>query len=188
MALWALPTGPKASGFCAMKIVHLIPLLFAASSLAGSDSDKRPSGSDSLTVTTAAVDEKTALANFKNDIESTAKWAEEKQKTAGADPAAGIAMVGELVAKFTGIRTDGLPEDLKAAWAEMTGVMKAFGDLFKGMPKMDPAKPDEAVKAFGELMPKMMALQTKAEPIAKKLEEVGKKYGLDLKKVGPGGN
>ena len=133
------------------------------------------------------MDEKTALANFKTEIESTAKWIEEKQKTAGADPAAGIAMVGEIVSKFKSIKTDGLPADLKATWGEMTGVMAEFGDIFKGLPKPDPAKPDEAMKAFGEIMPKMMAVQGKIEPIAKKLEELGKKYGLDLSKVAPGG-
>ena len=42
------------------------------------------------------------------------------------------------------------------------------------------------MKAMGELMPKMMAIQAKMEPAAKKLEEVGKKYGLDMTKVAPG--
>ena len=169
-----------------MKLTSFIPLIIATACFAGADTDKKPDGAGSTTAVPASADEKTAIANFKGEVESTAKWIEEKQKTAGGDPAAGIAMIGEIVAKFKGIKTDGLPEDLKAAWADMTGLMTDFGVIFKDV-KIDASKPDEATKALGEIMPKIMAIQTKAEPIAKKLEEVGKKYGLDLKKVGPGG-
>lgn len=42
------------------------------------------------------------------------------------------------------------------------------------------------MKAFGKIMPKMMALQAKVEPIGRKLEEVGKNYGIDLSKVASG--
>ena len=94
-------------------------------------------------------------------------------------------MVGEIVTKFKGIKTDGLPADLKGAWGEMTVVMTEMGDIFKGMPTAKPDKPEDAMKAMGEIMPKMMAIQAKMEPAAKKLEEVGKKYGLDMTKVAP---
>ena len=157
-----------------MKLIHNIAIVVATALF-------------TLTGCNKAPDEKTALANFKTEVESTSKWVEEKQKTDGADPVKGMAMVGEIVSKFKSIKTDGLPADLKATWGEMTGVMAEFGDIFKGLPKPDPAKPDEAMKAFGEIMPKMMAVQGKIEPIAKKLEELGKKYGLDLSKVAPGG-
>lgn len=130
--------------------------------------------------------EETTIANFKTEVEDVTKWIEEKQKTvATTDPAAGIAMVGEIVTKFQAIKTDGLPADLKSAWGEMTGVIGEMGDIFKGMPTANPDKPEDAMKAFGELMPKLMAIQAKMEPAAKKLDEVGKKYGLDLSKVAP---
>ncbi len=170
-----------------MKLIHLIPLLLATACFAANEPDKVPGAADAVGTASVTVEEKAALANFKTEIESTTKWIEDKQKTDGADPVKGIAMIGEIVAKFKDIKTEGLPADLKTAWSEMTGVITEFGDLFKGLPKINPEKPDEAMKSFGEIMPKMMALQTKGEPIAKKLEEVGKKYGLDLKKVGPGG-
>jgi hypothetical protein len=132
------------------------------------------------------VDEKTALANFKTEVENVGKWIEEKQKTAPADPAAGMAMMGEMVAKFKSIKTDGLPADLKGTWGEMSGALTEMSDLFKGMPTSKPDKPEDAMKALGEIMPKMMAMQAKIEPIGKKLEELGKKYGLDLSKIGQG--
>ena len=43
------------------------------------------------------------------------------------------------------------------------------------------------MKAMTDIGPKMMGIMAKAEPIVKKLEETGKKYGLDMSKVGPGG-
>jgi hypothetical protein len=139
-----------------------------------------------LTGCNKAPDEKAALANFKTEVENTTKWMEENDKAAKTDPVQGLAKVGELVAKFKSIKTDGLPADLKAAWGEMTGLMTEFGDVFKGI-KIDPAKPEDAMKVFAEIGPKMMALEEKGKPVAKKLEELGKKYGLDLKKIGPGG-
>ena len=130
--------------------------------------------------------EKNAIANFKTEVESVGKWIEEKQKSVQTDPAAGMAMMGEMVGKFKAIKTDGLPADLKGAWGEMGGVMTEMGEIFKGMPTAKPDKPEDAMKAMGELMPKIMAIQSKMEPAAKKLEEVGKKYGLDMSKVAPG--
>jgi len=170
-----------------MKLTHTIPLIIATACFAITGCNKKSGGTDAGGTPPKAVDEKTAIANFKTDIEGAKKWMESQDKAASADPVKGMEMVGAMVAKFKGIKTDGLPADLKATWGEMTGVMSEFGDLFKGLPKVDPAKPDEAMKAFGELMPKMMAIQAKGEPIAKKLEELGTKYGIDLKKVGPGG-
>jgi len=154
---------------------HLRPtvLLLAATSLAFSACNNNP-------------DEKTAVANFKTEVETVGKWIEEKQQTAGQDPAAAATMVGEIIAKLKGIKTEGLPADLKGAWDEMGVVMTEMGELFKSMPKIDASKPEEMSKVMGEFMPKMMAIQAKVEPVAKKLEEIGKKYGLDMTKVAPG--
>ena len=169
----ALPSQAKPSASRRMKLIHNIAIVVATALF-------------TLTGCNKAPDEKTAIANFKTEIESTTKWMEEKQKDAGADPVKGTAVVGEIVAKFKSIKTDGLPADLKAAWGEMAGVMTEFGEVFKGLPKVDPAKPEDAMKAFGEIGPKMMAIEEKGKPIAKKLEELGKKYGIDMSKVGPG--
>jgi hypothetical protein len=140
-----------------------------------------------FTACNKAVDEKTAIANFKAEVEGVTKWADEKSKASSADPMAGMSAVGEIVGKFKAIKTDGLPADLKAAWGEMTVVLGEMGDIFKNMPKIDASKPEDMGKMMEDFMPKMMAIQAKMEPVGKKLEELGKKYDIDLKKVANGG-
>ena len=174
-----------------MKQLKTSALLAAAISFAFTACDKKTAAGDagkpaSPAPKPAVVDEKTALATFKADVESVGKWIEEKQKSAPPDPAAGMAMMGEIVLKVKSIRTDGLPSDLKGAWGEMNGALDEMGTIFKGLPTAKPDKPEDAMKAFGEIMPKMMAVQAKMEPISKKLQEVGTKYGLDMSKVAPG--
>ena len=173
-----------------MKRTQITALFAAAIAFAFAACDNKSADTGTGKPTDAAkpavVDEKTAIANFKSEVEGVTKWIEEKQKTAAADPAAGMAMVGEIVSKFKGIKTDGLPADLKGAWGDMSGVMGEMGEIFKGMPTAKPDKPEDAMKAMVELMPKMEAIQAKMGPAAKKLEEVGKKYGLDMTKVAPG--
>jgi hypothetical protein len=164
-----------------MKIQSIPAIVAIAASLALMGCDKKPAGGGA-----PVVDEKTAIANFKAEVESVGKWIEEKQKTEPADPAAGAAMMGEVIGKIKAVKTDGLPADLKDAWGEMGVVLTEMGELFKGMPTGATDKPEDAMKALGEMMPKMMAMQAKMEPISKKLEEVGKKYGLDMSKVAPG--
>jgi hypothetical protein len=156
-----------------MKYLKTSALLVAALSFAFMGCNKAP-------------DEKTAIANFKSEIESVGKWIEEK-KPAANDPASAGQTVSEIIAKLKAVKTDGLPADLKAAWAEMNTVLTEMGEVFKSMPKIDASKPEEMGKVMGEFMPKMMAIQAKVEPVAKKLEEVGKKYELDMTKVAPGG-
>ncbi len=152
-----------------MKLTHILPAIIATAIFTFTGCNKAP-------------DEKTALANFKADVEGFAKWADEKGKAAKSDPAAGMKMMGELVDKLKAIKTDGLPADLKGAWGEFSGVLGEMADIFKGV-KLD--KPDDAMKVMGDLMPKITAVQGKLEPVMKKLTEVGKKYELDMTKVGP---
>jgi hypothetical protein len=160
-------------------------LLAATIAFAFAACDKKSANAPAGDTKPAVVDEKTAIANFKSEVETVGAWIEEKQKTAPTDPAAGIVMMNEIIAKLKGVKTDGLPADLKGAWDEMGGVMTEMGEIFKGMPTTKPEKPEDAMKAMGEIMPKMMAAQAKMEPAAKKLDEIGKKYGLDMSKVAP---
>lgn len=170
-----------------MKIKSTLTLVAVAACFTLTGCDKKPAtGGSESNPAPAVVDEKTAIANFKSDVESASKWIEEKQKSVVSDSAAGVALMGEIIAKLKAIKTDGLPADLKGAWSDMGGVMTEMGDIFKNMPPKTPEKPEDAMKAMGEIMPKMMALQAKMEPAAKKLQEVGVKYGLDMSKVAPG--
>ncbi len=164
-----------------MKLIHSIPLIIATACLAITGCDKK-------------IDEKTAIANFKTDVENFSKWAKEKSAAAKTDPVAGIAMMGELSSKFKSIKTDGLPTDLKSAWTEMGGVLGEMADLFKDLKIPKAEKPEDNEKAMAALFPKMMelapkmeAIKKKGDPIMKKLKEVGTKYGLDMSKVAPGG-
>jgi hypothetical protein len=169
-----------------MKILSTLSVVVVAASFTLTGCDKKPaSGGSESKAAPAVVDEKTAIATFKTEVESASQWIEEKQKALPSDPAAGMAMMGEIIAKLKAIKTDGLPADLKGAWTEMSDVMTEMGDMFKNMPTTKPEKPEDAMKAMGEIMPKMMALQAKVEPVAKKLQEVGTKYGLDMSKVAP---
>ena len=170
-----------------MKLTHRFLLVIATASVALTGCDKKTAdtGGGSPAPKSAVPDEKTAISTFKADVESVGKWIEEKQKAAPADPAAGMAMMGEIMLKVKSIRTDGLPADLKGAWGEMGGVMDEMGTIFKGLPTGKSEKPEEAMKAFGELMPKIMEIQKKMEPVAKKLQDIGTKYGLDMSKVAP---
>jgi len=170
-----------------MKHLRTTALLAIAIPFAFTACDKKTAdGSTGDSAKPAAVDEKTAIANFKSEVENVGKWIEEKQKATAADPAAGMAMVGDIVGKLKGIKTDGLPADLKGAWGEMGVVLGEMGDVFKNMPKPDPANPQAAGKVMGEFLPKIMAIQAKVEPVAKKLQDIGTKYGLDMSKVAPG--
>ncbi len=168
--------------------LHLLTSLFLTTSLAFAAGDNAAPGANAAPAAAAPVtaEEKAAIANFKTQIEETSKWIEEKQKEATTDPAAGIAMVGEIIAKLKAIKCDGLPADLKGAWGDMTVVLGEMGEVFKGMPKVDGTKPEEMQKVMGEFLPKMMAVQGKVAPVAKKLKDLGTKYGIEMGKVTPG--
>ncbi|MEO6785980.1 MAG: hypothetical protein ABI318_07590 [Chthoniobacteraceae bacterium] len=155
-----------------MKLNHTLPIIITAVCLAFNGCNKAP-------------DEKTAIATFKTGVESVTNWMDEQKKTSSKDPMAAMVVMSEMVTKMKAIKTDGLPADLKGAWGEMCGVLTELGDVLKGLPTTKPEKPEDAMKAMGEIMPKMMALQTKVMPIAEKLQKVGTKYGLDMSKVGP---
>ena len=170
-----------------MKLLRSITLVSALVCLTLTGCDRKPANSSSDSkAAPVVVDEKTALANFKTEVESVGTWIEEKQKAAATNPAAEMAVFGEIAGRVKTIKTDGLPADLKGAWDEMGVALGEMGDILKGMPKPDASKPEEAGKILAEIVPKMMAMNAKMEPISKKLEELGKKYGLDLSKVVPG--
>ena len=167
-----------------MKLIKFPALLALAIPFAFTACKKKSTDSNSGKPT--VLDEKTAIANFKGEIQSAGKWIEEKQKSAGRNPTDGAKLVGDIVARLQRIPTDGLPAELKAAWGEMGGVLSEMSETFKTMPKPDASKPADTGRMMREFMPKMIAIQGKVQPVAKKLEDIGRKYGLDMTKVNPG--
>jgi hypothetical protein len=132
----------------------------------------------------AVVDEKTAIENFKKEATEIGKFAEAKMKEAqGGNPMAAMTSMGEVFAKLKAIKTDGMPADFKAAWADLNVAFTDMGELFKSLPKAD--KPEDGMKAMMELMPRMQAIQAKLEPAQKKVEELAKKYGFDMNQLMP---
>lgn len=174
-----------------MKTYRILATLTAVAGLSLAGCDKKPEtgGGGTSGSGGAAPSQEDAIAKFKTAVEAAVKWQNEAQKNLKPnDMTAGMAMMGEMVDKMQGVPTSGLPADLKSAWGDFTGVLGELKTVVGSMPKVDQSNPEAAMKAIGDFLPKMMELQTKVEPIVKKLSEVGKKYGLDdLEKVDPGG-
>ena len=82
-----------------MKLHLLTSFVLATSSLAFAAGDNAAPGANAAPAAAAPVtpEEKAAISNFKTQIEETSKWIEEKQKEVTTDPAAGIALVGDII-------------------------------------------------------------------------------------------
>ena len=138
--------------------------------------------------------EKAALAAFGKEMLAIEAFTKEQEALAKENPMAGISMIRKIVEKLREVKTDGLPTDLKAGFWEFTGVIGKMGDLFKGWPEKAEEMQAFVLKKVGE-NPKFMedfgaqmaVIEKEMQPAIKKLDELGKKYGLDdLGKIGPG--
>jgi len=135
-----------------------------------------------------------ALDGFKKEM--TALEASIKQQEAGLkeDPMAGIAMIRDIVGKLQAVKTDALPDDLKAGFAEFVAAISKMGDMFKGWPEKAEEMQAFIVKKLGEdpkymdaFGEKMAALEKEVQPAVEKLDTLGKKYGLEgLGALAPG--
>jgi hypothetical protein len=135
----------------------------------------------------------TAVAGFKKEMAALEAYVKEQEAGLKTNPMAGIAMIRGIVSKLKAIKTDGLPADLQTGYTEFVAAISKMGDLFKGWPDKaedmqrfigknlseDPKYMDK----FGE---KMAALEKAMQPAVAKLDELGKKYGLDMTKLAPG--
>lgn len=135
-----------------------------------------------------------ALDAFKKEMVAIEAYTKEQEATLKDNPMAGIAMIRNIVGKLKAVKTDGLPADLKAGYGDFVTVMVKMGDIFKGWPdkpeqmvefiQKKAAEDPKFMESFGE---KMAALEKEVEPAIKKLDELGKKYGLEgLNKLAPG--
>ncbi len=134
-----------------------------------------------------------ALDGFKKEMTGLEAYVKEQEAGLKTNPMAGIAMIRGIVGKLKSIKTDGIPADLKTGYMEFVIAISKMGDLFQGWPE----KPEEMqpfiVKKIGEdpkfmesFGAKMAGLEKDMQPAIAKLDDLGKKYGLDMSKIAPG--
>lgn len=143
-----------------------------------------------VSITPLRADE--ALDGFKKEMTGLEAYVKEQEAGLKTNPMAGISMIRGIVGKLKAIKTDGLPADLKTGYMEFVIAISKMGDMFQGWP--DKAEEMQAfiVKKIGEdpkymdtFGEKMAALEKEMQPAVAKLDELGKKYGLDMSKIAP---
>ncbi|MCX6980029.1 MAG: hypothetical protein NTV08_04655 [Verrucomicrobia bacterium] len=143
------------------------------------------------TITPLRADE--ALDGFKKQMTGLEAYVKEQEAGLKTNPMAGIAMIRNIVTKLQAIKTDGLPADLQTGYTEFVTAISKMGDMFKGWPEKAEDMQAFIVKKIGEdpkymdaFGEKMAALEKAMQPAVAKLDELGKKYGLDMTKLAPG--
>ncbi len=135
-----------------------------------------------------------ALDGFKKEMEALEAYTKQQEAALKENPMGGIAMIRNMIGKIKAVKTDGLPDDLKAGFGDFVTAISKVGDIFKDWPE----KPEEMMafvqkkaaedpkfmEAFGE---KMAGIEKEMQPAIEKLDALGKKYGLDnLGSLAPG--
>jgi hypothetical protein len=155
-----------------MKLRHLVTTLAAAAAVmafTGCGNSK--------------ADETAAVENFKKEAESLSVWMKDKQKHAQANPMAGIStLMKEMTGKLKAMQNDKLPADLKEAFGALIAQLSKMEALVAEMGG-DPAEMYKKASADPTIMKtfreKAQAIETEMRPINERLQEVGKKYGID---------
>ncbi len=144
-----------------------------------------------ISITPLRADE--ALDGFKKEMTGLEAYVKEQEAGLKTNPMAGIAMIRGIVGKLKTIKTDGLPADLKTGYMEFVIAISKMGDMFQGWPEKAEEMQAFIVKKIGEdpkymdsFGAKMAALEKEMQPAVTKLDELGKKYGLDMSKIAPG--
>ncbi|MEO6740848.1 MAG: hypothetical protein ABIP20_11380 [Chthoniobacteraceae bacterium] len=134
-----------------------------------------------------------ALDGFKKEMTGLEAFVKEQEAGLKTNPMAGISMIRNIVAKLRAVKTDGLPADLKGGFTEFVTAIAKMDDMFKGWPEKSEEMQAFIVKKIGEdpkymdaFGAKMAALEKDMQPAVAKLDELGKKYGLDMSKLAPG--
>jgi len=172
-----------------MKLTTLLTAACAASTILLTACDDKPaagaasSGSSTSSGGGAASggDALAALKKTADEINADAKAMEGTK-----DQNAQLGMMKKLFSKLQGIKTAGLPADLKEALTAVQGKLGPINEIFAGLPdKMedmaklatDPAMVEKLQKVGTEI-PKLM---DEMGPLMEKLAEVAKKHGVNLK-------
>lgn len=133
-----------------------------------------------------AASEKEAIENFKKDVDKLDAEAKAKEAQQVTDPAAGVVMVRQMCKRLREVRTDGLPADLKSAYGDMITAMGKFEKVFEGFPEtgaefqafiQNKVTTDPAF--LQKFQTDLATATTEIQPKVKKLDEMGKKYGIE---------
>ena len=135
-----------------------------------------------------------ALDGFKKEMTALEAFIKEQEAGLKTNPMAGIAMIRNIIGKLKAVKTDGLPDDLKSGYMEFVVAISKMGEIFKDWPEKAEEMQAFIVKKIGEdpkymdnFGEKMAALEKDMQPATQKLDELGKKYGLDgLGALAPG--
>ena len=138
--------------------------------------------------------DKAALDSFKKEMAGIEAYTKEQEAAIKENPMAGITMIRSIVVKVKAVKTDGLPADFKEAYGKFSAVLSKMGDMFKDWPEK-PAdmqafivkKSTEDPKFMEDFGGKMTAIEAEMAPVIAKLDELGKKYGIEsLGNLAPG--
>jgi Skp family chaperone for outer membrane proteins len=133
-----------------------------------------------------AATEKEAIAAFKSDIEKLDAEAKAKQAQQATDPAAGVAMVRQMCKRLRAVRTEGLPADLNAAYADLVSSLGKFEKVFEGFPETGAefqtflqTKVTTDPTFLQKFQTDLASVTGEIQPKVKTLDDLGKKYGID---------
>ena len=137
-----------------------------------------------------------AMEAFKAEVKGIKAFMEANQ--ANTDPAAGLDSLRELIKRAAAVPTDGLPEELAAAYQNMTAVMQRVQGTLDDLPvpvdqfqKYTDGEKAKGGVAAEEIMAKRSAFeaamtvhQKDGEAASAKLREIGAKYGIEALELG----
>lgn len=140
----------------------------------------------SILPVSAELADKAPLDAFKKEVQAIETFTKEQEAGLKDNPMGGIVMIRKIVTKVKAVKTEGLPADLKEAYANFTNVLAKMGELFTDWPEKPEevlafvtkrsAEDPEFMKRFGE---KMAALEMEMKPVTESLDAVSAKYGID---------
>jgi hypothetical protein len=128
-----------------------------------------------------------AVEAFKAEMAAVAKLSEKvERETSVEDPASGVRGLRTLLARLRKVRTDALPEDLKGAYIDFVAEMGKMERVFAGWPetaaeftKFVRENVARDAKFVEKLTPRLAAIEKELAPVSERLDELGKKYGID---------
>lgn len=159
----------------------LITLQLSLCAFGAESGGEKPASPAKAAPAAVSGDEKAAIENLRKEIASIATWAKKNEEDMQVDLLLLMKLSSQIGDKMKAVKTDGVPADLKTAWSDTAAAFGEMGELLKSVSGIE--KAEDISKAMGELAPKLQAVSAKVDPAVKKLEEVGKKYGLNLEEI-----